>query len=177
MLGENCEYAAISHLLDAEGGTVTEDDAGRGVTRLGISVQSFRDEGIDGVTDQDIRDMTWEQAYDFYKNHYWDRHRLSELGSCRVAALVLLNQVNFGHIRGTRLFQQALNLLGSALLEDGLLGPKTRTAACRVQQQSLQTAIQGTTIVHYWNLTNSNPDRNRQYLIGWWSRVQSVALL
>ena len=114
---------AIDTVLRNEGGgKVTRDprDPG-GLTRWGVSKRAH--------PDVDILNLTEEQAVDIYCRLYWDRYGVWRLLDQELATKVLDMTVVMGGRPAVRCLQRALRAVGSAVVEDGLLGPQTAAAA------------------------------------------------
>ena len=91
------------------------NDANGGLTKYGISqVQN---------PDIDVRNLTQDQAIAFYKERYWDANGCDDLPWPLCYVLFDID-VNNGDLIGAKMLQQSLGLV-----DDGVIGPKTKTAA------------------------------------------------
>ncbi|MCL2790102.1 MAG: hypothetical protein FWD79_05605 [Desulfobulbus sp.] len=124
-----------------EGGFVNHPNDPGGATNHGVSLRWLKSEGIDleftlpfaidynadGVIDiLDIKALTPEQAAILFRIAFWDWLRLDEL-PLLTAMAVYDAAVNVGRGQAVKFLQRACNALkGERLVDDGVLGPKTR---------------------------------------------------
>jgi len=172
---------AVSKLLEDEGGYAPED-MGRGAVNYGITLQTLRSWGCDidqdgDVDADDIKALTPEKAVELYREKFWDTARLSEINDDRLAALIFALRVNQGPERAVRYVQRTLNVLGSKLTVDGMLGPKTMTEINTLdpaQTQSLISGIKGAAKARYEELYAANPTKYASVIQGWRSRLERL---
>jgi len=109
--------AALTFLLDREGGYVNHPDDPGGETNLGISRRSYPNENIAG--------MTRERAAHLYHRDYWFPNRCGEMP--REVALPLFDFAVNAPARSARICLQ--RVVGAK--PDGVLGPNSMRAIRR----------------------------------------------
>src|SRR5690606_17489430 len=83
----------------------------------------------DGDVDaDDIRQMTDDQARDFYRIHWWEKHRYGVINHQQLATKVVDLAVNMGARQAHKVVQRALRATGKYVDDDGILGPRTFSA-------------------------------------------------
>lgn len=112
---------AVEYTLHNEGGYSDHPDDRGGATNYGISSRAH--------PDVDVAALTEDAAIDLYIRNYWDRWNLSLLQDQGVANKVFDTVVWMGPTAGVKVLQRALRALGEPVTEDGVLGPKTASAA------------------------------------------------
>ncbi|RUQ27186.1 MAG: hypothetical protein EKK68_15955, partial [Candidatus Competibacteraceae bacterium] len=108
-------HRCISLILGEEGGIANHRKDPGGLTKFGISQRSY--------PTLDIAALTLDDAKAIYRRDYWNPIRGDELPS-GLDLLMLDCAINQGPATAIKLLQQALHIQ-----DDGLLGPKTLTAA------------------------------------------------
>ena len=108
---------AIDWILRFEGGYVNDPNDAGGETKYGISKRSYPQE--------DIKNLTVDQAKQIYRRDYWERIRGDEL-PFKLSIIMLDSAVNQGVKTSIKLLQISLNQS-----VDGIIGPKTMGAAIR----------------------------------------------
>ena len=152
-LGTDPFYAMIDHILEFEGKFVDDPDDPGGATNWGISVRflrtttEWRKYDVDGDGDLDAIDMralTREQAVDIYRQIYTSMPWLSRLGMAAFPAFD--HAINAGQRAAVKCVQRAIRAqCGVPLVDDGVIGPKTRSAidVCSLQPGVLREARAG----------------------------------
>lgn len=166
---------AFAYTHQNEGGFVDHPDDPGGATKHGVSLRWLRSLGrldlngdglaegdLDGDGDIDLNDMkllTKEKVKALFQVHFWERYgfeRLPPLIGVKVFDLV----VNMGPRPAFRILQRACRANGFALVDDGILGPKTesQTAALYHRNASaLLAAISSEAAGFYRGLIVKNP--------------------
>lgn len=165
--------AAVAVVLTHEGGfqsdahdpgNWTGGSVGAGAcvgTKYGISAASY--------PRLDIPNLSAADACAIYRRDWWDRLGLARLPP-PLAAKLLDAAVNLGAGPATICLQRALNGLGHALAEDGILGPATIAAAHAVPADAALVALRAALAAHYRQIVARHPDRER-FLAGWLTRA------
>lgn len=165
--------AAVAVVLTHEGGfqsdahdpgNWTGGSVGAGAcvgTKYGISAASY--------PRLDIPNLSAADACAIYRRDWWDRLGLARLPP-PLAAKLLDAAVNLGAGPATICLQRALNGLGHALAEDGILGPATIAAAHAVPADTALVALRAALAAHYRQIVARHPDRER-FLAGWLTRA------
>ncbi len=139
---------AILFAMAHEGGLVDHKKDPGGITQWGVSLRHARNVGAirsargvellnfdldnDGDIDaDDIRALTKEQAKIVYVN-FWQRHRFKEItspdGQHRKVVMKFYDLcLPMGYGGASRVVQRTLNTLQIATVEDGFVGPISRT--------------------------------------------------
>ncbi len=132
------------------------DDRG-GATKFGIDQRSH--------PDVDIRALTETQAKEIYRTEYWGRVRADELPP-KVGEVVADIAVNNGVTRAAKWLQEA-----SGAAPDGVIGPRTITAARRLNPETLALALVHRREIFYRSIASG---RQAKYLRGWMNRNRSL---
>jgi len=156
---------AVEKILKYEGGYVNNpDDYGR-ETNFGISKRQY--------PNRDIKGLTRDDAIRIYYDDYWCKFLGDKISSQAVAEELMDSAVNMGWHRAGTFLQEALNFLtGSALLVDGLVGPKTIDAANAYKYpKALVTVLNGLQFEHYRAIVEKDPTQI-EFLRSWLARVE-----
>lgn len=167
---------ALAQVMAHEGGFI-DDPADHGqTTNWGISLR-FLSKLPEGDLDQDgdideqyIRQLTRAQAAEIYRTHWWERYRYETLPE-PIGAKVFDLAVNMGPRPAHRLLQRAARACGESLLEDGILGPKSRQV-CELlaPTAALLAALRSEAAGYYRMLCTQHPHL-RKFRRGWLRRA------
>ena len=156
-----------------------------GATNWGISLRWLRSIGdwdgnglpdgdIDGDGDvdvDDIRGMNRDTAVRLYFEHWWRPGRYGEIHRAELGWKVFDLSVNMGQPRGHRLFQVALQKMGTYRGKiDGAIGPKTLGAANGAVYWKVVEAFRAEAANFYLTLLDQKPARE-MYRHGWLNRA------
>ena len=150
----------IEIVLKHEGGYVNDPKDPGGETNFGIAKRSHPDE--------DIKNLTKEDAKRIYYQDYWMKNRVPQLPD-ELKHIYFDMCVNQGRGRAVKILQQAANAKGAELKVDGGLGPKTLSAMKGVE---LQRVI-AYRVKYYADLVTRKPDLEKFYF-GWFRRALEV---
>lgn len=119
-------------IVAREGGYVDDPDDPGGATKFGVTIHTLRRLSMDltgdgKVTPADVRNLTREQAVEIFIEHYFRRPHLDLLPD-PLQPSVFDMYVNSG-ANAVRILQRLLNDMGHGVLVDGVVGPKTVSAA------------------------------------------------
>ena len=117
----------------------------------------------------DIADLSENDARAIYRREWWDRLGLARLPP-PLGAKLFDAAVNLGANPAIVCFQRALNQVGAAIAEDGILGPATIAAAYAVPAEAALAALREALATHYRQIVARHPDRAR-FLAGWLTRA------
>jgi lysozyme family protein len=172
---------ALDHVLQLEGGVSDHMDDPGGLTKWGVTqgvYSAWRTERR--LPEQSVREMGEAECHALYRVRYWDVQRLDLLAeiSGAVALEVFESGVNCGPSMGGKFLQRAVNFLvperSRTLLEDGVIGPKTRLEVRLLvaggYESALVLAQNGEQYGHYRGLVDRS-DRYRSFSRGWMKRV------
>lgn len=104
----------------------------------------------------------------FYKMNFWDKMRLDEVQSQKIAEELFVFAVNAGIPSAVRAAQKVINILA-----DGILGSKTIAALNQADSKMFDVEYDKAEIAHYELLAQKNPTFNI-YLKGWRNRALAV---
>jgi lysozyme family protein len=124
---------AFDVLLKHEGGFSDHAADPGGKTRYGVTEAVAREVGYRG----DMRELPIDLAKRIYKDRYWDAVRADELPA-GIRYAVFDAAVNSGPRQAVLWLQRALGVAA-----DGVLGPKTMTAAHALNSDSLRLKLLG----------------------------------
>ena len=116
----------VAKLLKAEGGFVDHPSDPGGVTNRGVTMASWAAYLGRETSRDEMRELSKEQAIEFYKSEYWDRRRVEEFEP-GLRHIWFDMSVNHGSKNAGKILQQSVNTKqGSDALDvDGLIGPNT----------------------------------------------------
>ncbi|MBB4287728.1 glycosyl hydrolase 108 family protein [Roseospira goensis] len=175
---------ALHYLLRHEGGYVDHAADPGGATKYGMSLRTLRAQGdldgdgcldwdLDGDGDvdaADVRALTPEDAATYYREHWWERHRLGLIHQGPAAIKIMDMAVNMGAGRAVALAQRACGLCGHAVAVDGLLGPRTAQALDSIPTARLRLALCGLQAGYYAGLVRMR-SAFRVFETGWMRRA------
>ncbi|TNC50812.1 peptidoglycan-binding protein [Rubellimicrobium rubrum] len=152
-----------------EGGWVKDPDDPGGATNHGVTLATLRGlswdlDGDGGVSENDLRRLTPDQAARIFIEQYFLAPQINRLPE-PLRASVFDMQVNAG-LQATRLLQQLLNDMGFPCAVDGVIGPKTieaATAAARLAGRHLVDAYGIARRNYYYALADRRP-ASRKYV-------------
>lgn len=176
---------AIAVLMEHEGGFVNHAKDPGGATNYGISLRFLEGVGdfdgdgwLDGDFDHDgdvdiddVRGMAEDQAIGFYYTHWWEKYHYAFIHNTQVATRVFDISVNMGGKQAHKILQRSLRSLGSVLVDDGVLGPKSFQAINTCDPVMLQVAFRAQLDGFYRMLVALKPKRRTVFLAGWLNRV------
>lgn len=104
---------AASFVLLHEGKLSEDKSDPGGITKYGISLRYLRSIGLDidnhGSYEEDILDLTVEQAKEIYKHNWWDKYHYGLIKSNLIARKILDMSINMGASRAHRIVILSLN--------------------------------------------------------------------
>lgn len=178
--------AALAFILRFEGGFVDDPADPGGVTNFGVSLRWLRAEGladrdgdgrkdgdIDGDGDidaDDIRLLTAEEAGRLFLSRFWNRYGCGTLPPVIATIKTFDLAVNAGPTQAHRLLQRAVRSAWAPLVDDGVLGPKTRSSVLACDPERLLPALCSEAAGFYRLLAATRPPLER-FLSGWLNRA------
>lgn len=155
---------AFELLIGHEGGyTQNPKDAGNWTGgKVGVGVNKGTKYGIaaNSYPNLDIKNLTLNQAKAIYKRDYWDKVKGDQLQP-ELAFHVFDMAVNSGVARGIKLLQKTV---GTG--EDGIIGPKTLTAASAMNVNQAVQVYNANRLQFYTSLSSFST-----FGKGWVNRV------
>ncbi len=133
-------FQIAEDIVVREGGFVNDPDDPGGATNHGVTIHTMRRLGLDldrdgQVSEQDVRQLTREQAVEIFINHYFERPRIRDLPPA-LHASVFDMYVNAG-ANAVRIMQRLLQDMRIEVSVDGVIGPQTIEGA----QQGMAAAV------------------------------------
>lgn len=170
---------AVSKVLRHEGFFVDDKDDPGGATNYGVSLRWLRTKGLfgdfdgDGDVDRDdIWAMTQADAVGIYHRFWWLQEGYDELDLI-IGAKVFDLAINMGARPANRILQRAVRAAGGpALVDDGILGPRSREAVRGRAGDMLRVGMRGEAAGHYRVLIRGNKTFIK-YRRGWLNRAYS----
>jgi lysozyme family protein len=158
--------AAVTRVLDDEGGYCANPADSGGATKFGISSREY--------PDLDVAALTRDDAIAIYYRDYWMRVGLDRLPPA-IAAKTFDLAVNIGAGAAVRCLQRALRACGRRVAEDGVLGAATAAAASSADLSALLAALRSEAAGYYRTLAalerGRRPGSDREFLDGWLNRA------
>ena len=150
---------AINFVLEMEGGYTLDPNDPGGETKYGISKKSY--------PTLDIKNLSRQDAVEIYRKDFWNPCRCPDLP--RPFALAVFDSaVNQGTRVAIRLMQIALGVT-----VDGIIGPKTLSAAHSAQPKAIRLAL-AERLAAYTRLIVAKPNLV-VFAMNWSYRVLSLA--
>ena len=124
-------------IIAREGGYVNDKDDPGGATKYGVTIGTLKRLGIDVTGDgavnvADVKALSRDQAKDIFLKEYYERPRIGELPEA-LRASVFDMSVNAGKA-SVEILQRLLTEMGFTVEADGVIGPKTLTAAAQAME-------------------------------------------
>lgn len=104
----------------------------------------------------------------FYKVAFWDRMKLDEVVSQKIAEELLVFAVNAGIGVAVKVAQKVIGVQA-----DGVLGSRTIKALNEYDDKKFDIAFDKAEIEHYQKLVNNNPNF-KKFINGWKNRAVAV---
>lgn len=177
---------AIEIVLKHEGGFVDDPADPGGATNFGVSIRYLKQRGdldgdglLDGdfdgdgdIDDDDIKNMTVEEAKEVYRTGFWDKNDLGKIKEFIIAERVFDMCVNMGPRQAGKILQRACNYFGSGLVVDGIMGPNTFRATNNIDANKLIREIRFNHAKFYLDLVEEKPTLAK-FINGWLRRACS----
>lgn len=160
---------ALQLVLQHEGGLEINASDSAGITNYGISLRFFKKRVKPDATEQDIRNLTVNDAAQLFERFFWDRQPFSDINSQKIANRVFDLHVNSG--QGVSLLQKAVNACtGLHLVVDDMLGMKTIDATNALPEEDLYSHLIEQAQAYYASIVANNP-KDAVFLKGWLARL------
>ncbi|GGJ40205.1 glycoside hydrolase family 108 protein [Neoroseomonas lacus] len=153
----------ITEILQHEGGFVNNPADPGGATNLGITkatLEAFREKA---VTEDDVRNLTKDEAQEIYRAKYWNVMRCNDLPP-GIDLMVFDFGVNAGPQRSVKLLQKA-----AGVTIDGSVGPITLAAVRAADPAELIARFAQGRMDHYRSLSTFET-----FGRGWTNRTEAV---
>ena len=163
---------AIPITLKNEGSTFTAVPSTGEVVKWGVTLRTYRDLVDSDATADTIKNLTEQQASDFYRKYFWEPLHLDDVQDQTLAAKIFDLGVNMGIGTITRIVQQACNVLGHAVTVDGHIGVLTLAAINLSHPPTLLDEIRNLAAARYREIAANDP-KVAGDLPGWLTRLAS----
>ena len=171
--------SAVSKTLTFEGGYTNNPDDPGGATKYGITLNVLKglgkefDLNHDGtINSEDVKLLTLDEAKEIYKELYW---RGENITSQAIAEKHFDVGVNAGVITASKMLQEACIKLGSTLIVDGNLGPKSLNIINALNESKLMSAFCSLHENYYWDITLNNI-KHHSMSFNWPENLNSIAI-
>lgn len=155
-------HAALSRVLEHEGGFVNHPKDPGGATNKGVTLKTFRSLVKRSATVSDLKNITDAQLASVYR-HFWDGVRASEMPSGVDYSLFDFS-VNSGRARAVKALQKVLRVS-----QDGKIGPVTLAAVENSDRTSVIEALNSDRLAYLKRLKTW-----KHFGRGWGRRVNDV---
>lgn len=165
----------IMNTLKHEGGYVNHPADPGGVTNYGITLGTYQ-RYYPEATPQTIKDLTVEEAIQFYWDKFFVANQVSLLPK-GIQDIYFDMCVNNGRGNADRILQRGLNEYGISTSVDGRVGPITRknaSKAVRGDLQRLRVSINNCREDFYLRIIERRPEMV-VFKAGWLNRVRAFA--
>jgi len=161
----------------ATGGFSADPDDNGGATKWGVTARTLEEyRGVE-VTEEDVRNLTIEEAREVYLDLFWNRLSLFLVNRPGISTAIFDAAVLFGVYLVVLICQKSSKSSGFAdLVTDGILGPRTleslnhvRISRWNVEFRCLLQERISTIITKY--------PKNLKYEAGWRARVERLKSL
>ncbi|MFT5880188.1 MAG: lysozyme family protein [Moritella sp.] len=164
----------IQDVLNREGGFVDHPDDRGGPTKYGITQKTLSKYYGHAATTIEVKALSIEVAEEIYKRNYYYGPSIDSLVAA-IQPFIFDSAVNHGPRRAIKFVQSVCNQAGygSALTEDGAMGPNTRRAqewAFNEMGETFLEALIEERKNFYLMIAHSRPSQ-KVFLKGWMNRV------
>jgi lysozyme family protein len=174
---------ALKYLLQREGDLQESPNDPGGITKCGISLRflksldsaSLRKYGLptaENISRVDVEQLTPGQIKALYQGEFWDHAPFDRINNQNICNYLFDACVNLGIAPAVKCLQHAIWALErdrTALLDDGILGPKTLDFTNNHNQFALLSAMRSERAGEYRLIAKDRPEQN-VYLNGWLNR-------
>ena len=163
----------IDEVIRVEGGFVNHPKDKGGPTKYGITLRTLEHWRNDQLDALDVKMLTKAEASEIYEHNYYLKpgvDGLPELIQCVVFDMC----VNMGTVNAIKVMQRVIHKMGSPLVIDGVIGPRTRQSAviaCNVYGDEVVRQICAARVSYYQGIVDRNPDQ-AVFLKGWINRAE-----
>lgn len=161
----------LDRMIAREGGYVNHPADRGGPTKYGITLKTLAVWRNKVVTPRDVRELTENEAKHIYRENYYRKPGIDRLPRL-IQEHVFDIAVNSGPHKAVMLLQEALNILGSSLVVDGLIGRKTIGAAQLHYSPYVNNVLVHLRLGYYQSICDKRPSQNA-FRKGWIARAQS----
>lgn len=168
----------LGYVLQNEGGygEPPEDDQPTNFGVIAEDIAKYRNVPVATITVGDIRALTLMEATEIYRLQYWNPLRLDQVINQNIATCILDTGVQRGLGVGAIYAQRVCNLLGAALVVDGIIGSSTIAALNKCDQAKFIKAYENLEAAGYLAIISAHP-MDLKYKHGWMARAARLLTL
>lgn len=156
---------AFEKLIILEGGYINDNNDPGGITKYGLSMRFLQSVGINPTPDM-VKNLTVDQAFNLYKQYFWDKGNYGAIGNQDIANSVFFFAVNAGASTSHKCLQRCVRSVnGIALDDDGILGFKTIVTINSAPADNVLIAFKCFADAYYRSLNKP------EYIKGWLNRL------
>ena len=168
----------INNTLSHEGGEANVKNDHGGLTKYGITksaLAEYRNVDISQISDQDIHDLTKQDAFNVIKQNFYLKPHIDELPE-EIQPIVMDMAVMSYPKTAIRILQRSISNYSMSLADDGLIGANT-VRACKqalnaAGEKSVISSIVQTRITFLKHIV-SHDITQEKFLAGWTARTKS----
>lgn len=161
----------------ANGGFSVDPNDSGGATKWGVTARALEEYRGAEVTEEDVRDLTLEEAREVYLDLFWNHLSLSLVNRPAISTAVFDAAVLFGVYLVVLFCQKSSKSSGFAdLVSDGIIGPRTLEALNHVRISRWNIEFRCLLQERISFLIMKYP-KNLKYENGWRARVERLKSL
>lgn len=167
----------MAYLLGDEGSRYTDDpDDSGGPTKWGVTQYLWSTFTDTIPTPEDIRNLTLFQVKPFYELLYWKPLGCDQIADAGIAIAIFDVGVLFGVPAISYLVQDAANLCGGRLTQDGKIGPDTSTCLNAIARDVFLASFHQLLMQRIERIIEKSP-KDEKYRKGWVARIDRLLTL
>lgn len=164
----------VLETLNYEGGYSNNPNDRGGPTNFGITQNDLANFRGHGVTAEDVKNMSIEEAKTIYKTKYWDPCGLDSVINYKKALVIFDQGVLCGTKTSAKRAQSSINAIGKGkLLVDGVIGPKSIEAINQSDESQFCLEFIALTQHYFIDIVLRNQSQ-LVFLKGWINRSQNL---
>lgn len=171
--------AALPYVILNEGKGYEEQPRTDQPTNTGIiasDIAEWKKIPLSQVTVEMVKSLSPEDITSIYKENYWDKIRGDEISDQDIAICIFDTCVNRGIATGIKYAQRTCNLLGSALVADGVCGMHTVAAVNNTDRSKFIKTFENLEAAGYLAIVSAYPE-DKRFLSGWENRAKRLFTL
>lgn len=154
-----------------EGGYSNDPDDHGGATNFGITMKDLATFRGHGVTEDDVKNMKFDEAKLIYKAFYWDVMKLDQIYDSKLQTIFLDQGILHGPQSCIRIIQRVMKMPS-----DGIMGPLTIGAVNFTNSKIFAKKFIFWLQNSYVDICVNEPSQLR-FLKGWIARTQDLMML
>jgi lysozyme family protein len=167
---------AFNYLMVDEGGYTNDKFDSGGPTNWGITHDDLAKWLERPVTQNDVKNLTKDEAKQIYHSFYWSPLNLDSVKDQRISTAIFDIGVVCWIYEAATMSQRALNAFGAGLQIDGHLGPKSVNALNQVSAPLFIRGLSSLVETHFRAIVAVHPN-DAVFLNGWVNRSRRLLTL